>query len=90
MLLAKSEVIGSKDILRFLQLLCEGHHLRLQNYLREQPGSSTSINIVSEIMRFLKEVCVCPAQGPLKGPGPVKVDWRIGARRFGVRGARFP
>ena len=42
-------------MLRFLQLLCEGHHAPLQNYLREQPGNNP-VNIVDDIMRFLKEV----------------------------------
>ncbi|KAL6077190.1 Inositol 1,4,5-trisphosphate receptor type 1, variant 2 [Balamuthia mandrillaris] len=31
-----------KEILRFLQLLCEGHNLNLQNYLRTQTSSSST------------------------------------------------
>ena len=53
--MAKTEVIESKNVLRFLQLLCEGHHLKLQNYLQEQP-TANPVNVVTEIIRFLKEV----------------------------------
>ena len=56
--MAKTDVIESKAVLRFLQLLCEGHHGKLQNYLRDQPGTGSPINIVNEIMHFLKEVCI--------------------------------
>ncbi|CAF4190109.1 unnamed protein product, partial [Rotaria sordida] len=31
---------------RFCQLLCEGHNLEFQNYLRLQIGSSTNVNII--------------------------------------------
>ena len=55
---AKTDVIEIEGVLRFLQLLCEGHHLELQNYLREQSTAGTSVNIVPEIMRFLNEVSI--------------------------------
>jgi ryanodine receptor 2 len=34
------------SLFRFCQLLCEGHNLEFQNYLRSQPGSSTNVNII--------------------------------------------
>ena len=74
MLQAKTDVIAVKGVLRFIQLLCEGHHLQLQNYLREQPGATASVNIVTEVMRFLKEVCP-------RGPGRGRAF--EGARRAG-------
>ena len=50
-----------RGVLRFVQLLCEGHHLQMQNYLREQPGSTSPCNVVIEVMGFLKEPlrCIC-------------------------------
>ncbi len=37
-----------KQILRFLQLLCEGHNLELQSLLRLQPNSAKSVDLISE------------------------------------------
>ncbi|CAM4882414.1 unnamed protein product [Rotaria socialis] len=34
------------SLFRFCQLLCEGHNLEFQNYLRLQAGSSTNVNII--------------------------------------------
>ncbi|XP_078000970.1 ryanodine receptor 2-like [Glandiceps talaboti] len=33
-------------LFRFLQLLCEGHNLEFQNYLRTQTGNHTTVNII--------------------------------------------
>ncbi|XP_072031407.1 LOW QUALITY PROTEIN: ryanodine receptor 2-like [Amphiura filiformis] len=33
-------------LFRFLQLLCEGHNLEFQDYLRTQTGSHTTVNII--------------------------------------------
>ena len=66
MLLAKTDVVDSKGVLRFIQLLCEGHHLQLQNYVRDQPAAAFSVNIVNDIMRFLKEVCIACARANLE------------------------
>ncbi|XP_033625850.1 ryanodine receptor 2-like [Asterias rubens] len=33
-------------LFRFLQLLCEGHNLDFQNYLRTQTGNHTTVNII--------------------------------------------
>ncbi|RNA06223.1 ryanodine receptor [Brachionus plicatilis] len=33
-------------LFRFLQLLCEGHNLEFQNYLRAQAGNNTTVNII--------------------------------------------
>ena len=34
------------SLFRFLQLLCEGHNLSFQNYLRTQAGNTTTVNII--------------------------------------------
>ncbi|KRX28175.1 Ryanodine receptor 44F [Trichinella nelsoni] len=39
-----SEFICS--LFRFIQLTCEGHNSEFQNYLRNQPGNTTSINLI--------------------------------------------
>ena len=44
--------------LRFLQLLCEGHHLGLQDYLREQQDNLRSVNVVKDIERFAAELAL--------------------------------
>ena len=41
------------SLFRFLQLLCEGHNLDFQNYLRTQNGKSTTLNIVSSSVDYL-------------------------------------
>lgn len=50
------EVSVMQQILRFLQLLCENHNLRLQNYIRHQ-NNKTNYNLVSETLMFLD--CIC-------------------------------
>lgn len=40
----KSSIRLIKDVLRFLQLLCEGHYLDMQNYLRDQKYENPSLN----------------------------------------------
>jgi hypothetical protein len=39
--------------LHFLQLLCEGHHKDLQNYLRAQPDHIKSVDIVTLCVELL-------------------------------------
>lgn len=34
------------SLFRFCQLLCEGHNLEFQNYLRLQSGNNTNVNII--------------------------------------------
>lgn len=34
------------SLFRFLQLLCEGHNLEFQNYLRAQAGNNTTVNTI--------------------------------------------
>uniref|UniRef100_A0A0N4ZPH7 Ryanodine receptor 44F n=1 Tax=Parastrongyloides trichosuri TaxID=131310 RepID=A0A0N4ZPH7_PARTI len=41
------------DLFRFLQLTCEGHNLEFQNYLRTQPGHTTSVNLINCIVDYL-------------------------------------
>lgn len=43
----------SKDLCRFLQLLCEGHHFEFQNYVRHQHDNFNSYNMCTLIMELL-------------------------------------
>uniref|UniRef100_A0A3Q2X2N1 Inositol 1,4,5-trisphosphate receptor n=1 Tax=Haplochromis burtoni TaxID=8153 RepID=A0A3Q2X2N1_HAPBU len=45
-----------KPILRYLQLLCENHNSKLQNFLRSQ-NNKTNYNLVCETLQFLD--CIC-------------------------------
>eukprot|EP01061_Rhynchopus_euleeides_P010284 TRINITY_DN1971_c0_g3_i1.p1 TRINITY_DN1971_c0_g3~~TRINITY_DN1971_c0_g3_i1.p1 ORF type:complete len:2734 (+),score=1123.83 TRINITY_DN1971_c0_g3_i1:1047-8204(+) len=50
-----SRSLGSiAQVLRLLQLVCEGHHLRLQNYIRLQDDNLRSTNVVREVPMFLR------------------------------------
>ncbi|XP_014664679.1 PREDICTED: ryanodine receptor-like isoform X2 [Priapulus caudatus] len=40
-------------LFRFLQLLCEGHNLDFQNYLRTQTGNTVSVNLVICIVDYM-------------------------------------
>ncbi|KAI3389454.1 hypothetical protein SNEBB_011471 [Seison nebaliae] len=40
-------------LFRFLQLLCEGHNLDFQNYLRSQPGNNATVNIIVSSVDYL-------------------------------------
>ncbi|KPM03397.1 inositol 1,4,5-trisphosphate receptor type 1-like protein [Sarcoptes scabiei] len=51
-----SEISVMRQILRFLQLLCENHNLQLQNFLRNQHRKS-NYNLVSETLIFLDRIC---------------------------------
>ncbi|XP_028278418.1 ryanodine receptor 2 [Parambassis ranga] len=44
------------DLFRFLQLLCEGHNLDFQNYLRTQTGNNTTVNIIISTVDYLLRV----------------------------------
>lgn len=46
-------------ILRFLQLLCEGHYLDIQRYLIQQSGSNHSVDLVSATVNFLVSLSSC-------------------------------
>ncbi|CAG9530378.1 unnamed protein product [Cercopithifilaria johnstoni] len=41
------------SLFRFLQLTCEGHNLEFQNYLRAQPGHTTSVNLINCTVDYL-------------------------------------
>ncbi|EYC08909.1 hypothetical protein Y032_0063g3428 [Ancylostoma ceylanicum] len=41
------------SLFRFLQLTCEGHNLDFQNYLRTQPGHTTSVNLINCTVDYL-------------------------------------
>ncbi|KAM4597636.1 ryanodine receptor 2-like, partial [Polymixia lowei] len=44
------------DLFRFLQLLCEGHNLEIQNFLRTQTGNNTTVNIIISTVDYLLRV----------------------------------
>jgi len=58
MLEAKPEISGMPALLRLLQLFCEGHHSAMQNYVRQQQGNPHSVNMVHEVLIFLRELLV--------------------------------
>ena len=43
-------------VLRLLQLLCEGHHRDMQNYIRHQWDNLYSFNMVTEVVSFLRSL----------------------------------
>ena len=43
-----------QPVLRFLQLLCEGHNSNMQQYLSEQTSSKQSYNLVYQTVELLK------------------------------------
>ncbi|XP_063078860.1 ryanodine receptor 3-like isoform X3 [Engraulis encrasicolus] len=43
----------TKDLFRFLQLLCEGHNSDFQNYLRTQTGNTMTVNIIISTVDYL-------------------------------------
>uniref|UniRef100_A0A3B4TQV3 Ryanodine receptor 3 n=1 Tax=Seriola dumerili TaxID=41447 RepID=A0A3B4TQV3_SERDU len=43
----------TKDLFRFLQLLCEGHNRDFQNFLRTQTGNTTTVNIIISTVDYL-------------------------------------
>jgi hypothetical protein len=45
-----------KIVIRFVQLLCEGHYDDMQNFMREQPGSEGNMNIVQDLMAYLAQI----------------------------------
>ncbi|RWS03738.1 inositol 1:4:5-trisphosphate receptor type 3-like protein, partial [Dinothrombium tinctorium] len=50
------DILIMKLILRFLQLTCENHNSKLQNYLRDQ-RNKINYNLVSETVMFLHFMC---------------------------------
>lgn len=40
-------------LFRFIQLLCEGHNLEFQNYLRTQAGNTTTVNVIIITVDYL-------------------------------------
>jgi len=49
---------GIQQILRLLQLFCEGHHTPMQDFLRQQTGSPHSVNVVSQVLLFLRDILI--------------------------------
>lgn len=50
------------SLFRFLQVLCEGHAIDIQNFLREQPESRRPLNLVAACAQFLEKlICVVDA-----------------------------
>ena len=54
--LYKSKEFDCKVVLTYLQLLCENHNEKLQNYLREQFKSRRSFNLVTTLVFLLEEL----------------------------------
>jgi hypothetical protein len=55
----KVENYGNLELsLRLIQLLCEGHNGRAQNYFREQLDNVFSVNIPAEVAHTLAKVCL--------------------------------
>eukprot|EP00960_Hanusia_phi_P010731 315333-Hanusia_phi.AAC.3 len=55
-----------RQTLRFLHLLCEGHNLKLQNFLRYQPGSARSVDLVSGAAAYVDGVVQYIAPGTVE------------------------
>ena len=47
---ARSHVM---EVLELLQLLCEGHNNEMQDFMRVQPGSMSSVDLVAEVYELL-------------------------------------
>uniref|UniRef100_A0A8I3Q8Q6 Ryanodine receptor 3 n=1 Tax=Canis lupus familiaris TaxID=9615 RepID=A0A8I3Q8Q6_CANLF len=43
----------TRDLFRFLQLLCEGHNSDFQNFLRTQMGNTTTVNVIISTVDYL-------------------------------------
>ncbi|MBN3279750.1 RYR3 protein, partial [Polyodon spathula] len=43
----------TRDLFRFLQLLCEGHNNDFQNFLRTQTGNTATVNIIISTVDYL-------------------------------------
>ncbi|XP_019482753.1 PREDICTED: ryanodine receptor 3 [Hipposideros armiger] len=43
----------TRDLFRFLQLLCEGHNNDFQNFLRTQMGNTTTVNVIISTVDYL-------------------------------------
>ena len=43
-------------VIRFMHLLCEGHNMKLQDFLRTQPGSSRAVDMVSGVANYVDAV----------------------------------
>jgi hypothetical protein len=47
-------------VIRFLQLMCEGHYLANQDLLREQPNNKESTNLLDHLVEYLGFVTKIP------------------------------
>jgi hypothetical protein len=43
-------------VVRFMQLMCEGHYKNNQNIMREQPNNRTSVNLLDDLVVYLNTV----------------------------------
>lgn len=50
------EFLNIEKLFRFLQLLCENHNEKLQQYLRHQTKQKHSINILELLIQFLQPI----------------------------------
>jgi hypothetical protein len=49
-------------IIRFLQLMCEGHYLQNQDIMREQPNNRVSYNLLDDFVAYLSTLSRLPCQ----------------------------
>ena len=52
--------------LRFLQLMCEGHHADNQNIMREQPNNRSNINLLDDFVELLNTCSKKPSRSATK------------------------
>ena len=53
--LLQVEFLSARQLLAFLQMLCEGHNDRAQRYMRVQ-SATRNVDVVSEVVLFMREI----------------------------------
>lgn len=53
---AAEDFEGMKDAMRAVQLMVEGHNMKLQTYLAKQPDNIKSFNIVQDVVEYLHAI----------------------------------
>jgi hypothetical protein len=53
---ATEDFEGMKDAMRAVQLMVEGHNMKLQTYLAKQPDNIKSFNIVQDVVEYLHAI----------------------------------
>jgi hypothetical protein len=77
------------DLFRCLQLLCEGHFEEFQNYLRAQPGSNITANIIVDsvdyLLRLQESIADMFVHEPAGAHSPVSMDILNSSIRIGTQ-----